>query len=100
MIGLKTDILQAIKKRGGKGIHSQLHSIVYELRKEFHETARKGIGSFGYYLGVLKRVPLSEIYRIRSEIRGKANDPKKLFWWHIGAIRRAVFTKKKRPPLG
>ncbi len=79
------------KKKPQRGIHSELHSIVNELRIEFHETAKKGVGSFGYYLGLLKRVPLTEIYRIRAEIRqSKVDNAKKLFWWHIGQL-----TKKK-----
>ena len=72
-------------KTKGKGIHSALHQLVDELRKEFGETATKGKGSFSYYLGFLKRLGMQEAYRIRAEIRqSKAHTPKKLFWWMVG----------------
>lgn len=67
------------------GIHSELHALVKELREEFGETATKGVGSFGYYLGILKRIDIQKLYRIRAEIKqGNGHTPKKLFWWHVG----------------
>lgn len=72
-------------KKEAKGIHSALHQFVAELRKDFGETAVKGVGSFSYYLGFIKRLGLQEAYRIRAEIKqSAAHTPKKLFWWHVG----------------
>lgn len=72
-------------KTRAKGIHSALHQLVDELRTEFGETATKGVGSFSYYLGFIKRLGMQETYRIRAEVRqSEAHTPKKLFWWHVG----------------
>lgn len=73
------------RKAPPKGIHSELHGLIDELRKEFGETATKGVGSFGFYLGKLKSLGTHFIYQTRSEIRqSNAREPKKLFWWKVG----------------
>lgn len=72
-------------KESKKGIHSQLHQLVDEMRKEFKETATKGKGSFSFYLGYFNKIGVGEIYRIRAEIKDSVGYiPKKLFWWKIG----------------
>ena len=72
-------------KKEVKGIHSALHLFVDDLRKEFGETATKGVGSFSYYLGFIKRLGVGKAYQIMAEIRQSgAHTPKKLFWWRIG----------------
>ncbi len=83
-------------KQEAKGIHSALHQFVAELRKEFGETATKGVGSFSYYLGFIKRLGLSEAYRIRAEIKqSEAHTPKKLFWWKVGQELKKRKEQKK-----
>ena|SRR3990167_3023028 len=74
------------KSKSTKGIHSELHSLVAELRADFGEIATKGRGSFSMYLGCLKYVPLSLIYRWRAEIKDSPNlntptARAKIFWW-------------------
>ena len=69
-----------------RGIHSELHELVDKMRTDFGETAIKGVGSFGYYLGLLKKVPISLIYQWLGDIREspKLDTPLarcKVFWW-------------------
>ena len=69
-----------------KGIHSELHEVIAKMRKDFGETATKGVGSFGFYLGLLKNVPLTNIYRWLADAEGRPsiNTPTKKaknFWW-------------------
>ena len=69
-----------------KGIHSELHEMVARLRKEFGETAKKGKGSFGFYLKLLKPVPISLLHIWLANINDSAKilepiDKCKLFWW-------------------
>lgn len=67
-----------------RGIHSELHNLIYELRHEYGEKATKGAGSFGYYLGHLKRVPLQTIYMWRASVKQGRDikSPGKVFWWY------------------
>lgn len=67
-------------------IHSELHEVVAKLRKDFGETATKGKGSFGFYLGLLRRVPISTLYVWHASVldspklnTGEARG--KVFWW-------------------
>lgn len=71
-----------------KGIHSELHQIIAEMIAQYGEpkTIRVGgreVSTFGYYLGRLKKVPLSTIYRWRSEIKQSRDirNEGKIFWW-------------------
>lgn len=85
MDGLDNTLKRIQNRKPLKGIHSALHQLIAELRKEFGETATKGKGSFGFYLGMLGRFSVQELYQIRAEIRQSgAHTPKKLFWWRIG----------------
>ena len=68
------------------GIHSELHDLVDKMRKDFGETAKYGVGSFAYYLGMLKRVPNSTIYRWLAEIK----DSPKLIW-HADHPKRNLY---------
>ena len=74
------------KRSSQRGIHSELHELVDKMRQDFGETAKNGVGSFSYYLGMLKRVPISMIYRWLGDIREspKLDTPLarcKVFWW-------------------
>lgn len=78
--------LNEVRKKPSRGIHSELHEIVDKIRKDFGETATKGKGSFGFYLRMLKNVPISTIYIWLGSINDspKLNTPlarRKIFWW-------------------
>lgn len=70
-----------------KGIYTELQSLVAELRKEYGETAKKGKGSFGFYMGFLNRINISEVYAIRK-LASTSKTPVKAFWWYVGNISR------------
>ncbi len=74
-------------------LHSEKHYLVNEIRSYFNETAKKGKGSFSFYLGFFKRIPEFTIYQYWAEVkesRKSIKDQQKLFWWKIGQ-----FLKKK-----
>ena len=77
--------LDKYKKSGGNPhLHSELHSLVEEARLLFGETAIKGPGSFGFYLGFFKRLGKDKVYQLLSEIKDShATTPGKLFWWKV-----------------
>ena len=62
---------------------NEMQALVHEVRTQFGETAKHGIGSFGYYMRFFKRVGLDRVRIFLSETKGK-DTPKKLFWWLIG----------------
>lgn len=73
-------------RKVARGIHSELHELVAKLRADFGETATKGKGSFGFYLRMLKPVPLHTIYQWYGSIKDspKLDTPLakcKVFWW-------------------
>lgn len=68
-------------------LHSEKHFLVNEIRNYFGETAKKGKGSFGFYLGFFNRVPKYIIYEYWAEIkqsRKSIKNQQKIFWWKIG----------------
>ncbi|RLC37558.1 hypothetical protein DRH29_01680 [candidate division Kazan bacterium] len=66
-------------------LHSELHALVDEVRVQFGETAKKGVGSFSFYLGFFKRLGVNKVRQILAEVKqSNAEDPKKLFWHLIG----------------
>ena len=75
-----------------RGLHSELHDLVDQLRTEYGETATRGVGSFSYYLGMLKPFTVSFIYGVRSQAK-EARTPKKLFFWLVGQARKKVHNK-------
>lgn len=76
--------LKQVKQRRNPHLHSELHLLVDETRILFKETAKKGKGSFGFYLGFFKRVGITKVRQILAEIK-ESKDPNsvKLFWWKI-----------------
>lgn len=64
-------------------IHSELHALVDETRKRFGETAKKGPGSFGFYLGFFKRLGMERVRLLLAQVRD-SREPKKLFWFLAG----------------
>lgn len=84
-----------------KGIHSELHQLIAEMIVQFREPSKIRVGTrevstFGYYLGRLKKIPISLIYQWRSEIK-QARDIRnegKVFWWKY---REYMKDKKAQP---
>ncbi len=67
-----------------KGIHSEYHELAYKCRKQFNETAKKGKGSFTFYLGFIRKLGLTTTYKILAEMKETGNeDAGKLFWWKV-----------------
>ena len=69
-----------------KGIHSERHELIAKMRENFGETAAKGVGSFSFYLGLLKNVPISTLYMWLAQIKDspKLDTPlarRKIFCW-------------------
>lgn len=63
-------------------LHSELHLLVDNVRTQFGETAKKGKGSFGFYLAFFKRLGLPAVYRILAELKLEGNETQgKLFWF-------------------
>ncbi|MBU4536491.1 hypothetical protein KJ603_00440 [Patescibacteria group bacterium] len=73
-------------------LHSEKHYLVAEIREYFGETAKKGKGSFSFYLGFFKRIPESTIYQYWSEVKESRKPIKaqqKIFWWKIGQLLKS-----------
>lgn len=75
-------------------IYSPLHEFVAKARKQFGETAKKGKGSFGFYLGLLKPLPVSVLYLWLADINDSPNlsspeSKRKVFWWRYAENRKA-----------
>ncbi|MFW0871003.1 MAG: hypothetical protein ACKKL4_00915 [Patescibacteria group bacterium] len=72
--------------------HTPLQLFVDDARNYFGETSRHGIGSFSYYLGMCKKIPMHTLYQIFGEAKQAPNksrlQKKKLFWWKIGQYLR------------
>ena len=87
-----SEILKVPKPKPKRGIHSELHEFVDKIRTDFGETATKGKGSFGFYLRLLKKVPISTLYMWLGDIKDspKLNTPLarcKIFWWKYKQFR-------------
>lgn len=88
-LGISDELLAKYKPKEKKvrnSIHTELHELVANLRKDFGETAEKGTGSFSFYLGLLKKVPVPTIYMWYNSIKQSTNltTPQsrcKVFWW-------------------
>lgn len=67
--------------------HSRMHELVDTTRNYFGDKAVHGQGSFSYYLGFFKKIPVSDIQQMFEESK-RSGKPllgqKKLFWWKIG----------------
>ena len=67
-----------------KKIHSELHDFIAETRRMFGETNTKGVGSFGFYLGRLRNIPVQTLYMLRAEsLQPNVREPCRMFWWKI-----------------
>jgi len=79
--------LLPIRTKEKTSLHSEKHYLANEIRSYFSETAKKGKGSFSFYLGFFKRIPEASIYQYWAEVkesRKSIKDQQKLFWWKIG----------------
>lgn len=76
------EAMSKLGRRSGERIHSPMHLLVDDIRRSFGETARRGKGSFGFYLGMLGRIGYQEAYALwRSVENGECRDKKRVFWW-------------------
>jgi hypothetical protein len=75
-------------------IHSELHEFVKKARETFGETADKGVGSFAFYLGLLKKVPVHTLYMWLGDAKECSTREimRKRFW------KRYKEWKKPKPP--
>ena len=90
-------------KKPARGMHSELHVLVATLRQEFGETTDKGVGSFGFYLKLLKPVPIPIIYQWLAEIKQSKGlytpeSRRKIFWWHYKKRKVEINTGQKVIP--
>jgi len=84
MEALKCNFSKIKSKPANFHLHSDLHLLVDEVRAKFGETAKKGPGSFSFYLGFFKRLGTKRVREILAEIKeAKVDHPAKLFWWKI-----------------
>lgn len=103
MNSIFADALKRYQKerlKAKRTIHSELHALVEDIRMDFGETASRGKGSFGYYLGFLKRLPIDKVKRFKSESRQaketNGGSERKLFWWKVGQELRQ---RRSKTPL-
>ena len=65
-----------------KTYNSEMQELVDEIRTYFGEKAVRGEGSFSYYIGFFKKIPLSQIRQFFGEVKQTKKstfDKKKLF---------------------
>ncbi len=78
-------------------LHSEKHFLVDEIRNYFGENAKKGVGSFSFYLGFFSKIPATAIYQYWSEVKQSRQSiakQQKIFWWKIGEHLRDKSKKK------
>lgn len=81
---LQSSFKKIQNKPSNPHLHSELHALVDEVRISFGETAKKGPGSFGFYLGFFKRLGIRKVRQILAEMKeSKVSDSAKLFWWKV-----------------
>lgn len=86
MDSIQDHLKNITNRKAPRGIHSELHEQIDNMRKDFGETSSKGKGSFSYYLGMLKRVPTQTIYQWLGDIKQSPNlntpiSRCKVFWY-------------------
>jgi len=84
MEDLKANLARLPQRKRNPHLHSELHLLVDEARTLFGEKAKKGPGSFSFYLGFFKRLGAQEVRQLLAEVEeSKIDNPGKLFWWKI-----------------
>lgn len=87
--------IQAPPPAKKSSLHTQMHWLVNELRKSFGETATKGKGSFGFYLGCLTKLGFESSYAIWQELeKSDVGSKQRLFWWKYGKLMKERKEKK------
>lgn len=86
--GLQTiNSILAQSKTKKTSLYSEKHYLADEIRDYFGETAKKGVGSFGFYLGFFGKIPKAIVYQYWSEVKQSnksLKDQQKIFWWKVG----------------
>ena len=82
---IKGNIDRFKNKERNTHMHSEMHVLVDEMRNYFDEKSKKGKGSFGFYLGFIKRLTIPVARRLFAEVKetGCQGDGR-LFWWKVG----------------
>lgn len=85
------DVVKILRTRRAlfKSNVSPLHEFVLKARTELKEEATEGTGSFGFYLGMLKKIPLPILYQFLAESKG-AKIPLRNFWWRVGHYKKEL----------
>jgi len=84
------DFLRIPIPKKKSSIHSEYHELAEICYKQFGETAKKGKGSFPFYLGFIQRLGLQSTYRILAELKECGNSHAgKLFWWKLSQELKA-----------
>lgn len=81
-----------------RGLHSEIHLFVSEIRRTFGETASKGKGSFGFYLGFVNRLGLETARLFYAEAKDRGNSGR-YFWWRVGDYFKKKREKKISPDI-
>ncbi len=96
-----SDLLESKILNREKTYNNPMQETVDTIRKYFYENARYGYGSFSYYIGMFKNLPLRDIQQIFAEVKQlkKRNfEKKKIFWYRIGKeIKKKNGTYKEDP---
>lgn len=87
--------LKLERKTPPRGIYTELQLLVLETRTRFGETATKGKGSFGFYMGFFQRLGIETVRMFLADLKD-VSDPKRLFWWKIGAYYKEKRAKKEK----
>lgn len=87
------------KKEKSKGNVSPLHEFILKARTDLGETATTGDGSFGFYLGLLKTIPLTTCYMYLAESKN-SKEPIRIFWWKIGQLKKTIRESKSPFKIG
>ena len=99
--GVQTiDSILSAPKTKKTSLYSEKHYLVNEIRTYFGENAKKGVGSFGFYLGFFGKIPKAIIYQYWSEAkqsRQSIKNQQKLFWWKVGQFTKTKNEKQNLP---
>ena len=78
------------QKEDFRSIHSPLHLFIKETMEMFGDNAKRGVGSFPFYLGLTRGVSLDELFRIRATVMQSSNtrSPNRLFVYLLKNARK------------
>ena len=88
----KIEFKMPVVKEANKNIHSEAHDLVDQITQHFGEKKL-----FGRYLGVVKRVGVTQARIIFNEVKdGSAKNPGKLFMWKCSQKAREWAEKQRQ----